>query len=413
MKIKTKTLFENIVAICIILDCESVWKWMHGSGYFRLALTLCFMGSLMALLLRDGAVVRYGSKNRAIFMGFYLSFLVIYNVAINSAHVMDMFQLALTLALMLLFFNNEENIRDVMQRCSKILCFVAVASLFFWFFGSILHVFNPSQELTIYVSDVPRVKQSYFFLQYEMQKEEILGASGIWRNTGFFYEGPKYVLLLSLMLAYELFIARSTSFKRCIIFSITALSTMSMTGVYAIGLIWILYLFVRYPVGSNRGLFFRALLVLVLFGIGTQVASYFESTFTLKASTASYSTRMDNYQAGFAAWLENPILGSGYLNMTNVIAHYSSFRLNDIGYSNSIFRVLAQGGIYLALIYVVPMLKSIQEAISTRNSKKVGFLLIFLYYFITTSFPYNYICYMVLLILFFCKNDTGDIQLDD
>lgn len=408
MKIKTKTLFENIVAICIILDCESVWKWMHGSGYFRLALTLCFMGSLMALLLRDGAVVRYGSKNRAIFMGFYLSFLVIYNVAINSAHVMDVFQLALTLALMLLFFNNEENIRDVMQRCSKILCFLAAVSLFFWLFGSILHVFNPSQELTIYVSDVPRVKQSYFFLQYEMQKEEILGASGIWRNTGFFYEGPKYVLLLSLMLAYELFIARSTSFKRCIIFSITALSTMSMTGVYAIGLIWILYLFVRYPAGSNRGLIFRVLLVLVLFGIGTQVASYFESTFTLKASTASYSTRMDNYQAGFAAWLEKPILGSGYLNMTNVIAHYSSFRLNDIGYSNSIFRVLAQGGIYLALIYVVPMLKSIQEAIITRNSKKVGFLFFFLYYFITTSFPYNYICYMVLFILFFCKNDAGE-----
>ena len=408
MKIKTKTLFENIVAICIILDCESVWKWMHGSGYFRLALTLCLIGSLMALLLRDGAVVRYGSKNRAIFMGFYLSFLVIYNVVVNSTHIMDVFQLAITITLMLLFFNNEENIRDVMQRCSKILYFVAIVSLFFWLFGSILHVFNPSQELTIYINDVPRVKQSYFFLQYEMQKEEIFGASGIWRNTGFFFEGPKYVLLLSLMLAYELFIAKSTSFKRCIIFTITALSTMSMTGVYAIGLIWILYLFVRYPAGSNRGLFFRALLVLVLFGIGTQVASYFESTFTLKASTASYSTRMDNYQAGFAAWLEKPILGSGYLNMTNVIAHYSSFRLNDIGYSKSIFRVLAQGGIYLAFVYVVPMLKSIYEAIITRNSKKIGFLLIFLYYFITTSFPYNYICFMVLLILFFCENDTGE-----
>ena len=84
MKIKTKTLFENIVAICIILDCESVWKWMHGSGYFRLALALCLMGSLMVLLLRDGAVVRYGSKNRTIFMGFYLSFLVIYNVAVTG-----------------------------------------------------------------------------------------------------------------------------------------------------------------------------------------------------------------------------------------------------------------------------------------------------------------------------------------
>ena len=143
MKIKTKTLFENIVAICIILDCESVWKWMHGSGYFRLALALCLMGSLMVLLLRDGAVVRYGSKNRTIFMGFYLSFLVIYNVAVNSVHIMDVFQLVITLALMLLFFNTEENIRDVMQRCSKILYFVAIVSLFFWLFGSILHVFNP------------------------------------------------------------------------------------------------------------------------------------------------------------------------------------------------------------------------------------------------------------------------------
>lgn len=52
--------------------------------------------------------------------------------------------------------------------------------------------------------------------------------------------------------------------------------------------------------------------------------------------------------------------------------------------------------------------KQIAAEIITRNSKKIGFLLIFLYYFITTSFPYNYICFMVLLILFFCENDTGE-----
>lgn len=406
MKIKVATLFETIVAICIILDCESVWKWMHGSGYFRLALSLCFIGSLIVLLFKDGAIVRYGSKNQAIFIGFYLSFFLIYNIVINSAHTIDVCQLVITITLMLLFFNNEECIRSVMNRCSKILSLIALISLFFWLFGSIMHVFNPSQKLTIYVSDVPRIKQSYFFIQYEMQKEEVLGASGIWRNTGFFYEGPKYVLLLSIMLAYELFMARRTSFKRCIVFSITALSTMSMTGVYAIGFIWILYLFVKFPAGSNRGFALRAVIVLALFGVGTQVASYFENTFTLKAATASYSTRMDNYQAGFAAWLERPVLGSGYLNMTDVIAHYSSFRLKDIGYSNSVFRVLAQGGIYLAFMYIVPMIKTIQEAITTQNRKKFGFLLIFLYYFITTSFPYNYICYMSLFVLFFCKNET-------
>ncbi len=119
---------------------------------------LCFVGSLIALLLKDGAVVRYGSRNRAIFMGFYLSFLLIYNVVINSAHIIRCCQLVITLTLMLLFFNNEENIRDVMQRCSKILSLMwRLISFSFWLFGSILHVFNPSQKLTIYVSDIPRV----------------------------------------------------------------------------------------------------------------------------------------------------------------------------------------------------------------------------------------------------------------
>jgi len=73
MKIKVATLFETIVAICIILDCESVWKWMHGSGYFRLALSLCFIGSLIVLLFKDGAIVRYGSKNH-----FYRILLIIF-----------------------------------------------------------------------------------------------------------------------------------------------------------------------------------------------------------------------------------------------------------------------------------------------------------------------------------------------
>ena len=107
MKIKVATLFETIVAICIILDCESVWKWMHGSGYFRLALSLCFIGSLIVLLFKDGAIVRYGSKNQAIFIGFYLSFFLIYNIVINSAHTIDVCQLVITITLMLLFFNNE------------------------------------------------------------------------------------------------------------------------------------------------------------------------------------------------------------------------------------------------------------------------------------------------------------------
>ena len=110
---------------------------------------------------------------------------------------------------------------------------------------------------------------------------------------------------------------------------------------------------------------------------------------------------MDNYRAGFAAWIEKPLLGSGYQNMNDIISHYSSFRLNDIGYSNSIFRVLAQGGLYLFSMYLIPMCKAVKDSIQKKDGRKAAFLLVYLYYFMTTSFPYNYLNYLVLLMLFF------------
>ena len=110
---------------------------------------------------------------------------------------------------------------------------------------------------------------------------------------------------------------------------------------------------------------------------------------------------MDNYQAGFKAWKEHLFMGAGYMNMETVMNYYSAFRFNDVGYSNSVFRVLAQGGLYLAAVFLIPMLKALVAGIKKRNGKILAFLLIYLYFLVTTSFPYNYINYMALLIMYF------------
>lgn len=401
MKKQTIAFLETIIAICIILDCESVWKWMRGSGYFRLILELCFTTSLICLLLIKKHIIQRKEYTVSIYIGLYLAFFLIYNMFINSARIIYTIEFVITIALMLLALHDEKIIRDVLQRCSIVLCPMAVISLFFWLFGSVCHILKPLQTLTVYISNVPLTKSSYFFLQYEMQQEEILGIPGLCRNTGIFLEGPKYVLILSLLLAYELFIAYITSYKRCIVFSLTILSTMSMTGIYAVCLIWILWLFVHFPAKTAKGFIVRICFITAFFLAGTRIAFYFDNSFSAKSNTASYNTRMDNYRAGFAAWIEKPLLGSGYQNMNDIISHYSSFRLNDIGYSNSIFRVLAQGGLYLFSMYLIPMCKAVKDSIQKKDGRKAAFLLVYLYYFMTTSFPYNYLNYLVLLMLFF------------
>ena len=389
--------FETLIALCIVLDCESIWKWMDHSAYFRIALVFCYIASLAMLVFLYGKI--YRKEHVIAFLALYLSVLLFYNAFVNYSRFMDTVQLVLCLFLMVLYFKKTQNIAHILERCSRILYFLACMSLFFWFFGSVLHVFAPSQQITIYVSNVPKVCKSYFFLHYEVQKEEIL--AGLYRNTGIFYEGPKYVLLLAAFLAYELFLTGKPAYKRCVIFTITALSTFTMTGIYAIGLIWLMFFFMQFSAKTTRGLFLRIAFMIVLFLVGIQAVSYLEDMFSLKSATASYRTRMDNYLAGFKAWKEHLLMGAGYLNMDTIMAHYSSFRLNDIGYSNSIFRVLAQGGLYLAIIYIIPVIKALTSGIKERNGKFLAFVLVYLYFFITTSFPYNYVNHLYLLIMYF------------
>lgn len=410
MKKQTTAFLETIIAICIILDCESVWKWMHGSGYFRLMLSLCFITSLLCLLIIKKNGLRRKEYIAAVCIGLYLAFFLIYNMFANSARTVNTVEFVTTIALMLLALHDTKIIRDVMQRCSTVLCFMAAASLFFWLFGSVCHILKPMQTLTVYVNNIPLTKPSYFYIQYEMQQEEVLGFSGLYRNTGIFLEGPKYVLIISLLLAYELFIATITSYKRCIVFSLVILSTMAMTGIYAVCLIWVLWLFVHFPAKTTKNLIMRTCFIVALFFTGIQIVPYLNDSFSVKTNTASYNTRMDNYQAGFAAWLEKPLMGYGYQNMDGIIAHYSSFRSNDVGYSNSIFRILAQGGLYLFSIFLTPIGKAIKDSIQKKDSKKAAFILIYLYYFITTSFPYSYLNYIVLLMLFFVSSTKKKVK---
>lgn len=406
MKISKISFFETIIAICIIINCESVWRWMNHSGYVRLAVFLCATASLLILILRNGAKIRMrNGKFHAFFVAYLLIFWA-YNFAINSSHTWDTIQITVIILLFSLYCSNGKNGANIMDRVSAILAVLAGMSLFFWIFGSVLHILEPSQSITIWSQNLPIVRKSYFYLHYEIQTVAAFGMN-IYRNTGIFYEGPKYALILSLALMYELFITKKFRVKRCVLFTIAALSTISMTGILAVTAIWLLYAFFRFPMHSKRGLFVRFVFIIAFLIMGTQVLGYFENMLRIKSATTSYSTRLDNYTAGFRAWMDHPYMGAGYLNMDTIQSYYSTWRLNDIGYANSIFRVLAQGGVYLFVLYLFPTIKAIVRAVRTQDSLLLCYILMFIFYFVTTSFPYNFIMVLVLCMFWYGSGETG------
>ena len=76
----------------------------------------------------------------------------------------------------------------------------------------------------------------------------------------------------------------------------------------------------------------------------------------------------------------------------------SEFRTRNIGFSNSIFRVLAQGGILLFSMYAFPVILWIKRAVYSKDFGRIFFAIGFILLFVTTSFPYNYLMLYLLTV---------------
>ena len=109
-----------------------------------------------------------------------------------------------------------------------------------------------------------------------------------------------------------------------------------------------------------------------------------------KLSTNSGSIRIDDYKASYKTWIEHGIiLGAGFNNEDAIIENMSKFRKDNQGLSNSTMVVLAEGGIMLFMIYLIPFLLSINYAIKNKNNNILYFDIIILFLFCTTIFAYT------------------------
>lgn len=294
-------------------------------------------------------------------------------ISFNSLSLNEMLSYFCIAPLMLIFLmykHFKRQLFDFLNTFVTIILIFALISLIFWTFGSILKVIHPT-NVVINNWNGGLLTPSYFNLYFETQGIHFLGTTII-RNSGMFVEAPMWSLMLSsALIIQELFL--ENSIKRLSLLTLTILTTVSTTGIFVIGLLLIYRVLMM-----KKSLFKYVSLITIPIVIYALVQVWEE-----KSDSISASIRFDDYIAGFLAWRDNFFFGSGLaLGLKAIEANMNTLIRTNLGYSNSLFVILAQGGLILGGYYFYPVIKIILSRRYFTNYKMFSVLFIVL---LTTS----------------------------
>lgn len=320
------------------------------------------------------------------FIGIYYIYIFLFmfiNVKYDSRSFVGQFIVFFPLMLFFLLFH-QSNGYNLLIKISNIMVLLSLISIVMWTLASVLGVLHSNNFVSIHWG-IDRYIKNYYYIYFETQLTNI-GSFPIYRNSGIFTEGPMYTLNLTLALIIELFIRNKVKLKNIIILFITILTTLTTTGMVMTVVIFLAKYLISSKGREKKKLSFKPFILPI---VGILAIIIIQILLNSKSDSASYSIRLDDFVAAFKAWKENFIFGGGYNQDDPIVKYMSSFRSYNTGFSNSIMIVLAQGGIYLFIVYLIPFFLSIIQSFKLRRPEIFMTSISIAILFITTSFPYT------------------------
>lgn len=279
------------------------------------------------------------------------------------------------------------SLRDMLGpllKFSNLVVLFAVISLFYWVFASNMEIIQPTIWIPNDWIGHERLIPAYHFVYFETQESTFMGYSTV-RNSGMFEEAPMYNMILCTALAIETFIRTKCSLLRMFILYITVLTTFTTTGFIFLTLVsaWLLYRYLGKKFHSIMIIF----VPLLLFGAYTVSSFIIEDKRNEKGGSGegSFNSRMQDIENCIEIGLENPIIGQGLF--TKRLSEEDG-GVAAYGYSNSLFTLFADGGIYMVLLYLA-CLFFIPLQHYRRENKWPLAMLSFLLLFIFTASQYK------------------------
>ena len=409
-KIKTKNsidiiymFFSYIMILFIILSESSMYIALQNGIDFN-TLRLIVLASAVVLAIGCLLTKRYCILKRNILKLFaiigYLTLFSLFN-DFNAKYYFIHFMIPLIVFGLYHTIRYKENILfEFMEKYTNIVVFLAGMSLIFYFGGVVFNLIpgNPIQyfNLNRWNSGV-----SFFNLHFvnNYQTQNVFGYNFI-RNVGVFMEAPGFAFPLTIALYYELFTNHTKKRFRIIILIVAMVTTFS-TKALILGAVVLMYYMIFASDKSKKIIKAIRLLLIPILSIAAVVFIYYILiTKTQGENSTSFLRRFDDTQAALKTWLQYPLFGAGY---ENIYAIYYNFKYSSYegGVTAGLFNILAYGGIYMFLFYMIGIINGIKFYYKENKIFVIGFFLLYLTFLFMSSMQFGYFTLFLLALCWF------------
>lgn len=376
------TLTMYVILICTILNGSVMWRYIVGTPLnFMVLIILQYLSCICGILSYGRFIPKkciYVACVFCIYFGVYClgtgyksEVFLIYYAGVFIIFFMYLYQV-----------NRNNDLEKFIKVFTNIVTVIAILSLFFWLFGSVLNVLPGRVMLEYNWANRTYTTYTYYGLYFEnpIQSEQILFGKRSIRNSGVYAEVPGFAEILLYALTIELLTKQKTKWRFLVLFT-ALLSTSSTKGLLTFVIISVVnYIMKR----EYKQKIYRVIKLLI--SIFLIVSGVFACIYILqdKSQTGSFGVRMDDIRAAIIAWKNSPFFGVGYNNMQEIAKYFQVSRSSD-GLSMGLTALLAQGGLYLIGLYVIAMICAIRSVPKYRYEIFIFCIMIIINLFISNS----------------------------
>ena len=382
------TAFLEYLLMALVVLYSSMWcLFVESQSNFFLRLAYPVLLVLIVLKVR---VVSYGRLQRLILLAAALAVYLLgtrYNVARYGLYFVG------PLLLLMLYIGMKDNEGDpfgLLYKLGDIVTVLTVISLVCFVFGTCLDVLPFKDTVSYYFAGYDRTCTTYFHLYYAAQTMLMFGHELV-RNCGMFAEAPGFAMFLVIALATEVFFRVRPRLWRCGVIAAAALTTFSTKAI----LLVMLVVGIKVVIDRPRRIEWQRLKVLVLPLGGLVLLGAAAVLLIDKMNTASFFIRLDDLAASFKAFASSPLFGTGYYNDDSIIALFAYDRSNN-GLSMGLAVLLAQGGLFLTAVYLVPMYLCIRRFCSGDRLRVAACFLVYIWLLFVSNMPFSFLSLFLL-----------------
>ncbi|CAI3381953.1 O-antigen ligase family protein [Enterococcus cecorum] len=413
LKINKKNITGNILdvvtALFLVLNCQSIWQNTVDKNYHIYEFCLLF------IILNTLYTYFHWKKKRGINLEivkisllyyFLISLVTVFSV--SQENLVRFLARFIVLPFFLLHFSSEAPVK---KKMGIFIWFVNWVSIIAWisiiFWGlSTLGIIKETGTVNV---DWFGIYRSYYGVYFSSIYQYIDWINiGLIRNIGVFTEGPMYMFVLVLALLFKKITKQFYSYGKwqTIGIIIALITVASVTGYICLLLIYFIEFFYKFKDRRKQICFAFGGFIFVLFGIYWLIS--------VKQDTASYIARIDDYVTGIKVWVKHPVFGNGYENIDLLKSYMSQTRSWNQGFSNTIFSILAYGGVVLFSAFIYPIFRGIYYGFKKSDYTILSLSVVYLFLYFTVIFYTFYINFAVWGLLIcvykfplFCTDDSG------